>query len=323
MKLAIPFLLAALLVIALMLRALKDESAPVSAPYTPVVQDAVSPQTERPIPPPAAEPVIDAEETVTEPAETELSDADFLRILQEFGFGRLENEWRDWALSRGFSAMENAGSYQLDQPYDQYDNETLRGLADNGDMWAQQILAKRISRSNPAEAIELYKQAATRGSINAMGEMAGLYLRIADKRREVEFKSDELALEQVYAMRDAPVSPEVAGYAWTAVAEMAGTEPMFGNIAASQFRRRLTDDQKAEGCVIAQGLYDEAMAQREALGLGDFNRQPPPLVYNNPGAGSACSENSAPALDLSGCREMNMTRDGKTNTIWLCADESP
>ncbi|MDH3646991.1 MAG: hypothetical protein OER80_09480 [Gammaproteobacteria bacterium] len=318
MKLAIPLLVAAVLVVILAIRALQDEPLPQTGPResAPDTAIAMTPSEPSPqLPPPATD--SDATEKTTN---EEISDTDFLMLLREYGFEQLEANWREWAMSRGYPAMGVAGQYNLEQPYDQYDNETLKGLADNGDKWAQQILAKRISRTNPAEAIELYRKAAVRGSVYAMSEMANLYLRISDKRREVEFKSDELALEQVYAMRDAPVAPEVAGYAWTAVAEMAGTEPMFGNIASSQFSRKLSDEQKTEGCEIARSMYEEVTTQRESLGLGDFDRTPPPLVYSDPNASAGCSESNEPRLDLSGCRRMQMTREGQTNVIWLCAD---
>jgi hypothetical protein len=121
-------------------------------------------------------------------------------------------------------------------------------------------------------------------------------------------------------MRDAPVSPQVAGYAWTAVAELAGTEPMFGNIAASQFNRTLSDEQKEEGCEIARGMYEEITEQRSELGLDDFDRSPPPIVYWDPQASSNCRGDNEPGLDLSGCRKVQTQDEGETNTVWLCAN---
>ena len=321
MKIAISFLLAAAVVVLLAVFALRDEPLELRA-----AGDSVAPVVDAP--PPAVKQddiaVPDATETeaaADEPAIEIVDSMDLAVLLREYGFGRLEGEWRNWAMSRGYPVPDGSDGYVYEQPYDQYDDETLRGLASNGDMWAQQILAKRISRTNPAEALELYRDAAIRGSIYAMSEMANLYARIGDKRREVEFKSQDSALEQIYAMRDAPVPPEVSGYAWTAVAEMSGTEPMFGNVAASQLARRLTDEQKEEACSMAQGIYDEVMERRSSLGLGDFDRRPPPIVYWDPASAPICSEDNEPNMDLSGCRQIQMTEDNQTNTIWICADE--
>lgn len=312
-------LAAAVAVVLLAVFALRDppvqETSTGPAPVQP-------PAVETAMPPEAADvPVVAAEpEPLAAVLPETVSSAELNALLQQYGIGRLEGQWREWAMSRGFPVPAGSDGYAYEQPYEQYDNETLRGLADNGDMWAQQMLAKRISRSNPAEAIELYREAAIRGSVYAMSEMANLFARISDKRREVEFKSQDLALEQVYAMRDAPVAPEVSGYAWTAVAAMAGTEPMFGNIAAAQLSRQLSDEQKEEACSIASGMYDEISQRRQSLGLGDYDRKPPPIVYWDPAATEVCP-GQAPSLDLSGCREMQIEEDGDNSSVWLCGDE--
>lgn len=249
-----------------------------------------------------------------------LADHELMDALAEFGFGNLESLWREWARKRGYPVVDASGARYYDQPYDQYDNLTLEGLADNGDMWAAQILAQRIARDNPAEAIELYRQAAVQGSVYAMNEMAALYNRIADKRREVEFKSGDLALEQVYAMRDAPVSPEVSGYAWTAVAAMAGSEPMFGDMNASQLERRMSDEQVEEACSLAQGIYDDLLNQRAARSLGDYDRSPPPMVYADAAEKSRCGLDIASSMNLDGCREMVVESEDKQVNVWLCGD---
>lgn len=325
MKLLVPFLIAAVIVIVLVVLALQDETVSQPGPAIPSVVEspAVVDEPTR-VETPVVEVDIDAETPPEDSEEVEvLSNAEMMELLREYGFGRLETEWRDWALSRGYPAFDAAsGNHFYDQPYDQYDDDVLRGLADNGDMWAQQILAKRLATTNPAEAIEYYRQAAIRGSVYAMSEMASLYSRISDTRRETEFKSQNegLAMEQVYAMRDAPVSPEVAGYAWTAVAELAGTEPMFGNISASQFNRSLTDAEKEEGCEIARSMYEEISNERAQLGMDDFNRKPPPIVYWDPKAAPTCGGDNTPSLDLDGCRKVQTTEGGETSTIWVCAD---
>ena len=257
------------------------------------------------------------------PAGVEIvDDRELMAALAEFGFARLDSKWREWARTRGYPVTDESGLQYHDQPYDQYDNVTLRGLADNGDMWAAQILAGRIATTNPAEAIELYRIAAVQGSVYAMNEMANLYSRVGSKRREADFKSDELALEQVYAMRDAPVTPEVAGYAWTVVAGLAGSEPMFGDINASQLKKNLNEQQIEEACSLADGLFDDLRSQRAAQGMGGFDRTPPPMVYADPSREARCGHDLAAGLDLSGCRELEVQAEQSTAKVWLCGEDN-
>ncbi len=251
-----------------------------------------------------------------------VDDTELMAALAEFGFARLDSKWREWARKRGYPVTDDAGVQYYDQPYEQYDDVTLKGLADNGDMWAAQILAGRIATTNPAEAIELYRAAAVQGSVYAMNEMANLYGRVASKRREADFKSDELALEQVYAMRDAPVVPEVAGYAWTVVASLAGSEPMFGDINAQQLEKNLSEQQIEEACSLAQGLFDDLRSQRAAQGKGGFDQTPPPMVYADPSREPRCGHGMAAGLDLSGCRELEVQTEQSTARVWLCDDDN-
>lgn len=321
---------AALAVVLFAVNALRDdESAP--APFVTTAPDPVRNDTV------AAPPVALPAEAAPAPATPApappasgpggpefIDDQALMAVLDEYGFERLESAWRRWAALRGYPVSDASGAPLYDQPYEQYDEQTLRGLSDNGDMWASQILADRIATQSPAEAIELYRRAATAGSVYAMHEMAALYQRVSDKRREVDFSSGEQALEQVYAMRDAPVAPEVAGYAWTVVAEMAGSEPMFGALASSQLEQRMQAGQIDEACAMARGLYDELMSQRSARGLGEFERTPPPLVYEDPSREQRCPGLQRP-LDLTGCRQLVVQQPatpdadaGPPTNVWVC-----
>lgn len=322
--------LATLGVVALAILALREDE-PAPAPFVtparaPAATETAPPPASQPSPPPR-QPVADEPAAAPAPGGPELiDDQALMALLNDFGFQRLEGAWREWAASRGYPVADGGGVQIYDQPYEQYDDDTLRGLSDNGDMWAAQILAGRIAKSSPADAIELYRRAAAGGSLYAMHEMATLYNRVADQRREVEFKSGDAALEQVYAMRDAPVAPEVAGYAWTIVAEMAGSEPMFGALASSQLEQRLQPDQLDEACEIARGLFDDLRSERRAQGLGDFDRTPPPLVYADPDEQQRCPH-AGPGLDLSGCRELVVQQPeagpdaGRSTTVWICGED--
>lgn len=323
--------LAALAVVLLAVNALREEPAEPApfvtpAPATPTAVGPAAPASVPPVTaPPAAAPAAAAAPPAA-PGPEFIDDDALMAMLEEYGLERLEGAWRNWAAARGYPVADVSGAPLYEQPYQQYDDRTLQALAQGGDMWAAQILADRLAVTSPAEAIEHYRRAAEAGSIYAMHEMATLYNRVSDKRREVDFNATEQALEQVYAMRDAPVEPEVAGYAWTIVAEMAGSEPMFGALASAQLEQRMQPAQIDEACAIARGLYDELAARRAALGLGDFDRTPPPLVYEDPAREQRCP-GLEPALDLSGCRQLVVQQPasgeaeaGPPTNVWVCGE---
>jgi hypothetical protein len=109
------------------------------------------------------------------------SESDLLAAMSSLGIDDLDERMSRWAVSRGYPEFDQSGNYLLDQPYQQYDEETLRGLADADDMWAQQILAQQIAADHPGEAIDWYKRAALNGSVYAMQEIARLYHRMANQ----------------------------------------------------------------------------------------------------------------------------------------------
>ena len=316
-------------VLVLVAMALRYEPPPVEVTAAPPRAAApVQEQLPEPEPPPAPEPAAQPEvEAPGEPEVREIADEiDLAMLLREVGMDRLESRMAQWGVARGYPQLNEMGQFVYDQPYDQYDTETLRGLAEGDDMWAQQILAARLAKTDPAEAIEWYRRAAVNGSVHAMTELAGLYRMIDDRRHENEFTQGEEALEQVYALRDSAVSPKVTGYAWVAVAEKAGWDPLVGSIAASQVARKLSDEQMAEACELANSLYDSVISDRSSAGLGDFNREPPPLVYQpgDAGMGTQCYDPSGGSqYDMSGCREVRVMAGGEAGTtVWFCDEDT-
>ncbi|MBT8144128.1 MAG: hypothetical protein KJO55_05465 [Gammaproteobacteria bacterium] len=312
---------AAVVVLVAAVVVLQEAPAPQLPEPVVAVPDIVVATDPEPIAPPPPEPVSEpvAEPAITPPIGPQLvDDKALMEALSEYGFDKLERRWRDWARARGYPMTDASGQMYYDQPYEQYDNLTLKGLADNGDMWAAQILANRIAKDNPAEALELFRTAAARGSVYAMNEISALYARISNDSRDAEFKSDDKALEQVFAMRDSPVDPLVSSYAWNVVGTMSGSEPMFGDMNAGQIEGRMSEEQVEEACTLAQGLYDELSAKRDSLGLGGFDRSPPPMVYADSSRQPRCGYDFATGMSLESCREMAIKSGDEEATVWLC-----
>lgn len=249
-----------------------------------------------------------------------LSDEASAKAMLYALFMRLEEPMRDWAHTRGLARKDANGTLMLEQPYQQYDDETLAALAANGDMWAQQILAGRIRDTRPAEAMELYRAAAANGSVYAMVELAELSEKIAALSPDFKFEGEsagEVQLDQYYSLRDTPVSPKTTAYAWKAVAEMAGIPGFMGFTGA-----RLEKDEIATACELAGSIYSDLLARRAAAGLGPYPNDPPPAWFDPAayGQGPGCEHPEAVQFDFSACQEIHYSEPGQDRTaiMYVC-----
>lgn len=299
-------------------------------PLSPAPPVAKAPAVQRPAPRPAPPPSMPASRPAEQPPEAP-ADAgpmqvnvgqgfDLDLLMREVGLDNFMGDYGRWAAARGYPQPDETGNLMLPQPYDQYDIETLEGLAATGDMWAQQFLAERIAKTRPADAIEWYRRAAINGSVYAMTEMAQLYKRIANKNADSQFKDNETALEQIYALRDSPSSPDVAAYAWAAVAERSGWDPMSGSVTAHVASRNLSEEQIEEACELSRALQDDVARSRTEQRLELPAATPPPLIVSpqDGTGGTRCSEGQPPPWDMSGCREVMLNAGEQTNSIWVC-----
>lgn len=270
-------------------------------------------------------PAADAADTDVSPEITTLTDETSARAMLLMLFMQLEGPMREWAESRGVPRTDANGNFMLDQPYQQYDEETLRALANNGDMWAQQILAGRIAVSRPAEAMELYRQAAAQGSVFAMLQLAELASTIGGMSPDFEFEdeiegADNLALDQYYSLRDAAVPPNVTATAWRAVAEMAGL-PGFMRMSPSS----VSGEEFEAACDLAGSIYTDLLARRASAGLGGFPTDAPPAwIDGNFYGGASCEHEQAVQYDFSGCRQIRFDPPGEEDmgdeeqVIYVC-----
>lgn len=287
--------------------------APVAA--TPAPAPAVAP--ERPPPPtlPVDAPVDDAPGDDVRVLDL-TGNASFFALFDELGIDDVEGKLAAWGMARGYPQLDDQGNPLLDQPYQQYDDDTLRAFAENDDMWAQQFLAERLAATRPAEALEWYRRAAINGSIHAMSEMSKLYKQLGQQRSGIQ--GDEAALNQLYALQDGPDSLAVTGYAWSAVAERAGWDPLRGSMTATFVGAKLSEDQIRAACDFASTLYSDLVAARGQRGLPEYDRKPPPVVFD-PGTtgGTACHSDEASTF-LADCREVQVTVDGQVSRLWTC-----
>jgi hypothetical protein len=246
--------------------------------------------------------------------------ASFFALFDELGLQDMEERLAQWGLQRGYPQLDDQGNPLLDQPYEQYDDDTLRAFADGDDMWAQQILAKRLADTRPAEALEWYRKAAVNGSVYAMTEMARLYRDLAYSRSDTALEQDGTGLEQEYALRDGPDSLAAIGYAWAAVAEEAGWDPLRGGMTASFVGAKLSDTQKKAACGYASSLFSDLVSARDERGLGDYDRRPPPVVFD-PGTvgGTNCAEDPVPRYEAQ-CQEVQVNVGDQVSRLWTCDD---
>jgi hypothetical protein len=245
------------------------------------------------------------------------SEADLLAAMSSLGIDDLDERMTRWELSRGYPEFDQSGNYLLDQPYQQYDEATLRGLAAADDMWAQQILAQQIATDRPAEAIEWYKRAAANGSVYAMQEVARLFHRMSTQLQAQA--EDTPAAAEGSAAQDTS-SPEVTAYAWLAAAERSGWDATRGASLIPLIGRKLSQEQVTQACAMADSLRSQMSAERSSRGLQPFDRTPPPIVYpaEEMGASTQCHADESTSFDLSGCREADVHTGTVSSRVWVC-----
>jgi hypothetical protein len=247
------------------------------------------------------------------------SESDLLAAMSSLGIDDLDERMSRWAVSRGYPEFDQSGNYLLDQPYQQYDEETLRGLADADDMWAQQILAQQIAADHPGEAIDWYKRAALNGSVYAMQEIARLYHRMAN---QIQAQDGAQAASAQGATQDNG-NTEVTAYAWLVAAERSGWDATRGASLIPLIGRKLSQDQVTQACQMADALRTQLSSERQTRGQQPYDRTPPPIVYSaeEMGASTQCHADESKAFDLSGCRQANVQTGAVSTSVWVCTPQ--
>ncbi|MEM7083409.1 MAG: hypothetical protein AAF465_11810 [Pseudomonadota bacterium] len=297
----------------------KDDSPVTDVPGAPItdVDDVVPAEAEVVA---EVEPLVDTDEEAG-PRRIIVDDpGNFFGLMETIGLDNMEQRFSNWSLEHGYPFSDQTGVLLLEQPYNQYDDETLRAFAENEDMWAQQFLAKRLERTRPAEAIDWYRKAAINGSLYAMDQLTALYGRLGRARADGRNTDGEYK-EQLLAVRDSVESTDEMSFAWSMASVMAGGDPGRNRIMLDTLGRNFDDDQQQRACDMASSLYSDLAGQRQSRGLEDFSRQPPPLMMGTFSDISAlpCGGGAAvPHIDTTSCEEVVMVMGGTENELVVC-----
>ena len=248
------------------------------------------------------------------------SEADYLLVLDALGTSPEDIE--AWARTRGFppATFTAVAGIPLEQPYRRYDEATLRGLAETGDLWAMQFLAADLARARPLEAMEWYRAAALQGSVFAARELGGLYHDIgrslAMGRTD---RWDESTREAVSALARAEAPLEATALAWLLAAESQGALPP-ASVALTQASFLEPSGLITDACARAAGILADLDAQRAAAGIDAPPRRPPPFSVELPAEETAgyCRPDVLARPDYSGCSTIRMVSDTGAVTAHRC-----
>ena len=268
---------------------------------------------------PASEPDVPNEEEI--PEFLVASETEALDMLAALGIDdqAFQEQLTQWGVEYGVSIgwQQDVQDF-LDQPYHQYDDTTLKGLSDEGSMWAQQILGSRWFNSKPAEAQELFRQAAAQGSLQAASSLANLYRAVANRSAD-SLNIDSATLEQIYALNDGPASPKLLSYAWSVVEEKMWRAPVNPRVP-------LNAEEVDQACALADSLFADLQAIRAQNELPPLSVRTPPMFLPQllGKVGSGCFDPEQ-KRDLAGCRGARIKsaqdgQDGDSQPIWFCVE---
>ncbi len=248
------------------------------------------------------------------------SEEDYLLTLQALGTSPEEIE--AWARSRWFppGTFTATSTLPLEQPYPQYDEATLRSLAEAGDVWAMQYLAAELSRGRPVEAIEWYLAAAVDGSVFALRALGELYYELGQalsRGRTGRWDSETLEAVEALAAADGPL--ETAGLAWLLAAEVEGGLPP-GSMAVMRARLHETSEAVDQACDRARGILADLAGRRAAADVTLTTRVPPPFSVELPPEETAgyCAPATLPRPDYSACETVRLVSGSGSVTAHRC-----
>lgn len=228
---------------------------------TPSARDTETPQRQNSASPPVMDASMGIEELYRVVSTLGIDPGDFRSQMQEFYCGA------GWPPAHDQYSLTGCN---LEQPYDQYDDETLLQLARNGDMWAQQIFADRIAATRPAEAIQWYQRAAAQGSASAAVNIAAIYNGSrTDFLSQADITDTDL-MEQTLSLHDSTDSPRYLAAAWVGVSNLMARRSLSGD-SLGEYGASLGSEQFAQACGMAEQLLDQF--EQDAR---DAGREPPP-----------------------------------------------
>lgn len=166
-----------------------------------------------------------------------------------------------WAIARGYDDQATN--------YSGISDESLERMANNGDMFAAQMLAMSNESTSLDKASEYYELAARNGSTFALVRLADLW---SANRHESSSLSSSKVRALSYALAAQHRGDNVGGTATT-------------RKISSQFEYSDADSLKA--CEMARTLIDRLAAERASIGMADFDNSRSP--YGDTGEGGLVS----------------------------------
>lgn len=240
---------------------------------------------------------------------------DLLRVM-EFDPEKFWAAANAWYAERGMhTSMTNTAG--PDQPYQQYDDQTLLGLAGSGDMWAQQILGDRWINNRPAEAVELFQRAAEQGSVQAMARLSRLYDSLASLNDPIQL-FDSAGVDQAQLILDATPDLQLESARWLGAAEIMSGGMWIGPdqgefLGSTPESVRTSADRQDEICERSLQTYQDLRDARIAAGGAPIPITAPPWIDHSHSPGY-CDSPDWPRPDISDCRQIRFARVGEDAT---------
>ncbi|WP_341938234.1 hypothetical protein [Marinimicrobium sp. C2-29] len=218
----------------------------------------------------ASAPQVSAREDASTNDKSEKLDADDFDDLLEFTHAFKEKHNITPADEEEFEIWSRERGLGLDYGYDNYSVKTLKGLANQGDIVALDMLANSIRSKgrNLAEAEKLYIESAVRGSLHAIDEIASI------KQRNILIAKNNGDDEHARALA-------AEALAWMRVGELRGNlnDPGGGfeyfETYMKEIGQPLDSDIYREAETIAGELYNALEAERMRLGFDEFDNSIP------------------------------------------------
>jgi len=215
--------------------------------------------------------VVSLNQTVSSIGSSVSSAAGTQQVISKIGMTKAElNVVDTWRFERGyFNQLEN-------DDYKQYDEQTLKKLADGGDMRAAQLLADLLFGQHKfKDAVELYKKTALYGSTKSLQFLIG-----EEGRRSLIDESGNMNQTE-----EEKKNHVLTALAYAKVAEMRGDSDVYfrslmAPTSANPSQIALTDEDYAKVQPLAREIYDDLQRQRNDLGLGSFDNSVPPEVVD-------------------------------------------
>ena len=222
-----------------------------------------------------------------------------------------------WLQERGFSGIntllgvteENARSIALQS----LDDATLHTMLEAGDSGASQTLASRALFTDPFAALELYRTAASQGSVYAILQIGSLLESLSDITLD-DFVTDPAYLQKLIDLRnrDPAQGPKIAAFSHALTAARDGGMPVIDTEMLTWLQRlsgEFSEFEQQSACEQSAQLFFEISAERRQKGLQPISTEPPPVFLSIPDLEKQlpCRTTNHPIIQL-----LNLTRCSRT-----------